>query len=131
MLRRSTRTLNGSARLVALLVSVAAMLTLAAVAYGALVQTFDVTPRPNKVSKKHRPRSISLAIELGVRDDTGAKSSPLRKTVMRFNKGGQYNARYLPKRKTQTLRSEGPSACPKHSRIGSGTATARQLPATG
>jgi hypothetical protein len=112
----------------ALLAPAAAIITVVAVAYGALIQTFDVTPRPNKASKKHRPRSISLAIELGVRDDTGVKPSPLRKTVMRFNRGGQYNARYLPRCRHHVLRSKGPSACPKRSRIGSGTATADARP---
>jgi hypothetical protein len=109
-------------------VLVAATATLAAVAHAALVQTFDLTTRPNKASKKHNPRSISLGIDLGVRDDTGAKPSPLTKTVMRFNKGGQYNARYLPKCDADELRSQGPSACPSRSRIGSGTATADARP---
>lgn len=47
---------------------------------------------------------------------------------MRFNKGGQYNARYLPKCNPQELRSKGPPACPKRSRIGSGSATADARP---
>jgi hypothetical protein len=126
--RSNRRLLTGQTSLVALLVLAAATVTLTAVAYGALVQTFDVTPRPNKASKKHKPRSISLGIDLGVTDDTGAKPSPLTKTVMRFNKGGQYNARYLPKCSAQKLASEGPSACPKRSRIGSGSATADARP---
>jgi hypothetical protein len=120
--------MDGRTTLLVFLAPAVAAVTLAAVAYGALVQTFEVTPRPSKASKKHRPRSISLGIELSVRDDTGAKPSPLQRTVMRFNKGGQYNARYLPKCKAQALRSKGPSACPKRSRIGSGTATADARP---
>jgi hypothetical protein len=115
-------------RLLAILVFAAAMALVSAAAYAALVQTFDVTTSPNKASKKHKPRSISLGIDLGVRDDTGAKPSPLTKTVMRFNKGGQYNARHLPKCDVAKLRSQGPSACPRRSRIGSGTATADARP---
>jgi hypothetical protein len=123
--------MNRRTRLFALLAPAVATVTLAflsAVAYGALVQSFDVTPQPNKASKKHRPRSISLVIELAVREDTGAKPSPLTKTVMRFNKGGQYNARHLPRCNAEILRSEGPSACPARSKIGSGTATADARP---
>jgi hypothetical protein len=122
------KAIDGRMRVVALFFFLAAMATIAAVAHGALVQTFDVKPRPSKASRKHEPRSISLGIALGVRDQTGAKPSPLTKTVMRFNKGGQYNARYLPTCDARKLRTQGASVCPQRSRIGSGTATADARP---
>ena len=64
-------------------VSVAIGIALAAVAQAAIVQTFEVIPRPNKASKKGKPKNISLRVRIGIRDDAGAKPSPLRKVVVR------------------------------------------------
>ncbi len=104
------------------------VLVLASVAPAAIVQTFEVLPRPNKASKKHKPRSISLRIRMTMHEDSGAKPSPLRRVVIRFNKGGRFNGRRLPKCDPSKLRDRGPTACPRRSKIGSGTATADARP---
>jgi hypothetical protein len=104
------------------------VLVLASSAPAALVQGFEVLPRPNKASKKHEPRSISLRIRIGIRDDAGARPSALRRVVIRFNKGGRFNGRRLPKCDPDELRARGPTACPRRSKIGSGTATADARP---
>ena len=115
-----------------LLVSaVLAALIAASVAFAQGTTTLEVKTSPNKASKsKSKLRPIRLEINVGFGNADAAAPQPpyLRKVVIRFNEGGTYNGKLFPKCKASALLARGPSACPKGSKIGKGTATAAAQP---
>jgi hypothetical protein len=106
-----------------------AALGIVAVAFAAQTASLEVKASPNKASKsKSKLQAIRLEINVGIDDDTGASPSPLTKAVIRFNEGGTFNGKLFPKCKFSELQTRGPSACPRGSKVGSGTATATARP---
>jgi hypothetical protein len=117
-----------------LIVSVSVLLAAliaVSVALAAGTTTLEIKASPNKVSKsKSKLTPIRLAINVGFGDTDPAAPQPpyLKKVVIRFNEGGTYNGKLFPKCKASALLAKGPSACPKGSKIGKGTATAAAQP---
>jgi hypothetical protein len=110
------------------LLTVAPLVTGVAVSLATVTQSVDFTV---KVIKKDRHKShggLTLRTTFKVADDTGAKPPPLTNTTLRFPKGAALNARYFKKCSVSTLSSKGPSACPKESVVGKGTATGDARP---
>jgi hypothetical protein len=108
-----------------------AALIAASVAFAQGTTTLEIKTTPAKASKsKKKLRPIQLAINVGFGNaDTSAPQPPyLRKVVIRFNEGGTYNGKLFPKCNAAKLLTNGPSACPKGSKIGKGTATAAAQP---
>jgi hypothetical protein len=99
-----------------------------AVAYAANTVTLEVKALPNKASTKKSIKPIRLAINIGIAETTGAQPSPLRKVVIRFNKGGTFNGKQFPKCKRSALEARGVRGCPKASIVGKGTAQASAKP---
>jgi hypothetical protein len=101
----------------------------AAIALAAPTTTLEVKASPSKASKsKKKLRAIRLTINTTFADPAAAQPPPLRKVVIRFNEGGTYNGKLFPKCKFSAVQAQGPSACPKGSKIGTGTATASAKP---
>lgn len=101
----------------------------AAVAFAAPTTTLEIKTSPNKASKsKKKLQAIRLTINTTFSDPAAPQPPPLRKVVIRFNSGGTYNGKLFPKCKFSAIQAKGPSACPKGSKIGSGTATASAQP---
>jgi hypothetical protein len=76
-----------------------------------------------KYSKRDRHKSrggLSLRTTINITDPAAPAPLQLAHTTLRFPKGATVNARYFPKCKLAALRSKGPSACPKGSKLGSG-----------
>jgi hypothetical protein len=105
-------------KLIVIALPAAALLIAATVAFGAVTTTLEVIPRPNKASTKKKVRPITLEINVTTSDPAVAQPPPLKQVVIRFNQGGQFN----------TLQSQGPKACPKGSKVGSGSALASAKP---
>jgi hypothetical protein len=106
---------------------VLAALVFAGIAFGAATTTFETVPHPNKASKKKKVQPLTLEINLAF-SDVAPQPPPLRRIVLRFNRGGIFNGRLFPKCDFSSLATRGPSACPRGSKVGSGTATASALP---
>jgi hypothetical protein len=116
-------------KMTVLAVVVLGALIAAAVAFAAPTTTLEVKASPSKASKsKKKLRAIRLTINVAFSDPAAAQPPPLRKVVIRFNSGGTFNGKLFPKCKFSALQSQGPSACPRGSKIGSGTATASAKP---
>jgi hypothetical protein len=104
-------------------------LVVTSVALAAPTTTLVIKTTPNKASKsKKKLTPIRLGINVAFSDPAAPQPPPLRKVVIRFNEGGTYNGKLFPKCKASALLAKGPSACPKGSKIGSGTATASAQP---
>jgi hypothetical protein len=101
----------------------------AAVALAAPTTTLEVKAIPAKASTKKKVRPIQLAINTTYADAAAADQTPppLRKVVIRFNKGGAFNGKFFAKCKRSVLETKGPSAC-KKARVGTGKTTASAKP---
>jgi hypothetical protein len=115
-------------KLTVLAIAVLAALVAAAVAFGAASTTLEVVAKPNKASTKKKLQPITLAINVTFADPTLPQPPPLRKVVIRFNQGGVFNGKLFPKCKFSALQAKGPKACPKGSKIGTGSAQASAKP---
>jgi hypothetical protein len=115
-------------KLIVIALSAAALLIAATVAFGAVTTTLEVVPRPNKASTKKKVRPITLEINVTMSDPAVAQPPPLKQVVIRFNKGGQFNGKLFPKCKFSALQNQGPKACPKGSKVGTGSAVASAKP---
>jgi hypothetical protein len=115
---------------IALLSAAAVLATLAivSVAFAAQTASLEVKALPNKASTKKKLTPIRLEINVAIDETTGTQPSPLRKAVIRFNSGGTFNGRLFPKCSFSALQARGPRACPRGSKVGSGTATATARP---
>jgi len=115
-------------KLIVIALPAAALLIAATVAFGAVTTTLEVVPHPNKASTKKKVRPITLEINVTTADPAAAQPPPLKQVVIRFNRGGQFNGKLFPKCKFSALQAQGPKACPKGSKIGSGSAVASAKP---
>src|SRR5919197_370936 len=107
------------------LVAAVAVLVGAAVVYAQTdqtVQTLDVKIKPAKASTKKKDRGISLDVTTSTTNQDGSKHSPTTRAVVFFAKGLKFNDTKFPTCSQSALDANGPSACPKGSQIGSGSA---------
>jgi hypothetical protein len=115
-------------KLIVIAAPAAALLIAATVAFGAVTTTLEVVPRPNKASTKKKVRPITLEINVSTADPAQVQPPPLKQVVIRFNQGGQFNGKLFPKCKFSALQAQGPKACPKGSKVGTGSAVASAKP---
>jgi hypothetical protein len=106
----------------------AAALLTSATAEGAVTQSVEFKAKTVRADRKKSRGGLTLRTILTIADDTGAKPPPLRHTTLRFPKGAVLNARLFKKCRRSALEQRGPSACPRGSRIGSGTSRADARP---
>ncbi len=102
---------------------VASLLLVAAVAHADVVQTFSISMPPAKAKK---PIALNVSEATSDSAGPGTQPPPLRRQILRLNKGGKYNAKYFKRCKKSTLLET--IKCPSSSKIGKGSATAVALP---
>jgi hypothetical protein len=95
---------------------------------GNVIQKIDVKIKPNKASPKNKPRGITLDITTTLSTRDGSKPSPGTRTVVSFAKGLKFNNTKFPTCDQTLLDQNGPSACPKGSQVGKGSATVDARP---
>ena len=78
-----------------------------------------------KYSKRDRHKErggLSLRTRFTISDPAAPAPLQLSHTTLRFPKGAVVNGRFFPKCKAAALQARGPRACPRGSKLGSGTA---------
>ena len=107
------------------LVAAVAVLVGAAIVYAQgdqTVQTLDVKIKPAKASTKKKQRGITLDVTTATSNRDGSKHSPTTRAQVFFAKGLKFNDSKFPTCDQTALEQSGPSACPKKSQIGTGSA---------
>jgi len=107
-----------------ILARVVALTALAAapVAHAVTTQTVEFQGRYSKQDRHKARGGLSLRTIINISDPSAPAPLQLRHTLLRFPKGAIVNARYFPQCKLTSLEQRGPRACPKGSKLGSGTA---------
>ena len=78
-----------------------------------------------KFSKRDRNKErggVSLRTRFTITDPAAPAPLQLTRTILRFPKGAVVNGRFFPRCNATALRAKGPRACPRGSKLGSGTA---------
>lgn len=105
-------------RVIAVAITAVTGLSLAAAAIAATVsQTLDVTLSSSKAGA-----STQVTVTFDTATDDGSALPAGTKTTIKFPEGLKFNYKGFKKCSKATLETKGPSACPKGSRIGSGSA---------
>jgi hypothetical protein len=100
-------------------------LAAAALAVPAQAVTTEQVEFTAKYSKRDRNKErggVSLRTRFTITDPAAPAPLQLTRTVLRFPKGAVVNGRFFPRCKAEALRARGPRACPRGSKLGSGTA---------
>ncbi|MGH2978524.1 MAG: hypothetical protein ACRDLQ_02660, partial [Solirubrobacterales bacterium] len=88
----------------------------------ATTEQVEFTARYSKRDRNKERGGISLRTRFTITDPAAPAPLQLARTTLRFPKGAKVNGRYFPKCKAAALRARGPRACPRGSKLGSGTA---------
>ena len=108
-------------RKIAFLAVTALVLSLAAVAYAAQVNTYTVTgsttPKTKGSSKNPKPIGIKFGFTVG--EASNNRPAVVEKYVIKFG-GTRVRTSVASACKKSTLEAKGPSACPSRSRFGTG-----------
>ena len=83
--------------------------------------TVDMTVKPSKAGTKKKPKAVSVKLEISSNKAAGTTASRIE---IFAPKGLKMNPRGFPVCSEDTLINDGPGACPKGSKVGSGTAAA-------
>jgi hypothetical protein len=92
------------------------------------LHTLDWKVKPSTAGTKKRPRAATFEITAAHRTTTGAKPSPERRALLHLQKGYKLNYSLFPKCDRTRLERRGPSACPRGSKVGTGSAMADATP---
>jgi hypothetical protein len=110
-------------RLITALVATAGVLALTGAAYAAVQVTVSATMKPNKANK---PAALSVGIQSS---DPAAEQPPImNRIVIKFDKGGKFNASKFKRCKLAALQAKGPKGCPSGSKIGTGNGVGMAKP---
>jgi hypothetical protein len=115
-------------RLMATLVAAAVVLGAAPAALSAITMTFRGGFTTGTASTKDKLRPTTDFIDFEIADDAGIQPSPLRRVVTYHDAPVPFNGRFFPRCKLAALKSGGPAACPRGSRVGTGTASGSARP---
>jgi hypothetical protein len=94
-----------------------------AVAHGDVIQTLTVSAPPAKAGK---PIALNVNETTSDTGGSGIQPPPLRRQILRFNRGGKFGGKYFRRCKKSTLIAT--TLCPSATKIGTGRATAVALP---
>ena len=102
---------------------IAGVLALASAAYAAVTVTFSATMSPNKAGKP-------AALKTDIRSNDPAAEQPpiMNRIVIKFDKGGKFDAKRFPRCKLAKLQARGPNGCPSGSKIGTGNGVGMAKP---
>ena len=81
--------------------------------------TIKLTPGGAGSSKKPKGQTLNYHVTVGTDDGTSPPTTAT--TTVSFGKGIRFNASKFPSCSQATLNSKGPSACPKGSKVGTGS----------
>jgi hypothetical protein len=102
-------------RLITALAVGAGALALTSAAYAAVTVTLSATMKPNKANK---PAALNVDIKS---TDPAAEQPPImNRIVIKFDKGGKFDAKRFPRCSLAKLQARGPKGCPSGSKIGTG-----------
>ena len=91
-------------------------------AHSATTQDVTFTAKFAKRDRNKRRAGLSLRTTIRIEDKSAPAPLQLTNTLLRFPKGAVVNARFFPKCSPAALRARGPRACPKGSKLGTGSA---------
>jgi hypothetical protein len=83
---------------------------------------------PSRASTKKKPRAATFQITATHKTTTGTKPSPERRALLHLQKGYKLNYRLFKRCDKTKLERNGPSACPRGSKVGTGSAMADARP---
>lgn len=115
-MRRRWRTIAGCGLLTAALVAPTAL------AGAVTTEQVEFTAKYSKRDRNKQRGGISLRTRFTITDPGAPAPLQLTRTLLRFPKGAVVNGRHFPRCKADALRAKGPKACPRGSKLGSGTA---------
>jgi hypothetical protein len=92
------------------------------------IQAFDVTHSPSKPSSKKKKVGTKVNIKITLRKTDGTKPSPTTATIVTLPKGMGLNYTKFPQCSQSALEKNGPKACPKGSKVGTGRIEADASP---
>jgi hypothetical protein len=104
--------------------AIGALFGLSTVANAATVSTLDLKLSPSKAGTKKKPKGVKLNFHLTLGTDDGTSPPTTKETIVSFGKGIKFNASKFPSCTLAKLNASGPSACPKGSKVGTGSAVA-------
>jgi hypothetical protein len=110
--------------LATLAVAIAAVFALTSVASAATSAKLDLKLSPGTAGTKKKPSGKKLNFHLTQTTDDGTSPPTFSTVVAYLGKGLRFNYTKFPKCSNSTLNSKGPSACPKGSKVGTGSALA-------
>ncbi len=110
-------------RLITALAVGAGVLAVAGAAYAAVTVTFSAKMSPNKANK---PAALSVGINSA---DPAAEQPPImNRIVIKFDKGGKFDAKRFKRYTLAKLQARGTNGCPSGSKIGTGTGVGMAKP---
>jgi hypothetical protein len=92
------------------------------------LHSLDWKVTPNRAGTKKRPRAATFELTVTHKTTTGGKPVAERRALLHFQKGFKLNYRLFRKCDKTKLERLGPSACPKGSKVGTGSAMADATP---
>ena len=100
----------------------AAILAPTAPAGAVTTEQVEFTAKYSKRDRNKQRGGLSLRTRFTIADPAAPAPLQLSRTTLRFPKGAVVNGRFFPRCKAAALRARGPRACPRGSKLGSGTA---------
>ena len=92
-------------------------------AYAAVTVTFSATMKPSTANK---PAALSVDIRS---NDPAAEQPPImNRIVIKFDKGGKFDAKRFKRCQLAALQARGPNGCPSGSKIGTGSGVGMAKP---
>jgi hypothetical protein len=92
------------------------------------IQTLEVTHSPTKKSSKKKKTGTKVKVTLTLKKGDGTKPSPTTDAIVTLPKGMGLNYRDFPTCTQSALERQGPKACPRGSKVGSGRLEADASP---
>ena len=100
----------------------AAVIAPTAPAGAVTTERVEFTVKYSKRDRNKQRGGLSLRTRFTITDPAAPAPLQLSRTTLRFPKGAVVNGRFFPRCKAAALRARGPRACPRGSKLGSGTA---------
>jgi hypothetical protein len=110
-------------RLITALAAGIGVLALAGAAYAAVQVTISATMSPNKANKP-----TGLFVDIKSTDPAAEQPPIMNRIVIKFDKGGKFNAGKFKRCKLAALQAKGPNGCPSGSKIGTGNGVGMAKP---
>jgi hypothetical protein len=113
-------------RIIALLVSAGALALAAAIPAFAVTTSNGVTGKigPSKGGSKKKPVGHKLFTEVTTTNDDGSQPPPVRTTILTYGREFDFNGKSFKSCSKKVLDLKGPTACPKGSKVGTGSSDA-------